>query len=452
MTISELSRAVTAPPLLGLVWHTLDFFVFSGWERYFEKRRASHNSTVFKTHFPTKAVAILDHQGLEPLFNWDGRLEKDHAFGWAKPPPALVGNIVPSVFLPAESHDPYKAFYMEVLKTRAKALIPTFLSVSSDFHRKWREMQRFSWTEEAENFCATLVFQWFLGEAPNPKDVRKLYLNLFLHTFVAVTKYLPWSAHSRSVPIFRRLLSFLRGTKGFAELSALARKMGLEDEDALAKQMLFLFGMNSFLGLQGMTKSLIGELSLRPELREALRAEIRSTIGESLEGNLSFEVLGRMPILDQVVKEVLRLHPPVFFIFGRAARDFTLTAKTGRYAVSAGDQLMGVLPIAHLDDGVYPEPKTFRPGRFEESQTADHLLWPHGPHYGEVTPHSRICPGKDLAVIIGKLFCVTLLADNEWELKTPPRWSSHYYSLNVASPVGGLPVSRFARLQNKSST
>ena len=66
-----------------------------------------------------------------------------------------------------------------------------------------------------------------------------------------------------------------------------------------------------------------------------------------------------------------------------------------------------------------------------------------GLHDGRSTSENRTCPGKDIAVVMANLFCITLLAKFEWRLKTPPGWDRHRFSLNVAAPKGALDVDMF---------
>ena len=218
----------------------------------------------------------------------------------------------------------------------------------------------------------------------------------------------------------------------------------MDNEDHVAKQLLFLTGMNNFLGLQGMSKALVGELSLHPELRNELSDEIREA-EEKTATPLDLSDLRALPKLDRTVKEVMRLHPPVFFIYGRAEKDFPLYAKTGTYAISKGDLLMGVVPLAHLDSDFFEDPGEFRPERFEKAEALEHLIWPHGQHSAQVFPQDHICPGKDVAMEYARMLCYALLTNFDWKLAQKPQWSDKKFTLNVASPEGAISVTEFKR-------
>ena len=435
-------------PVIGVVFDTLDFMLFSGWKKFFTKRRDQYSSSVFKVNLFMKTVVILDHHGFEPLFNWDDRLKKDYGFGWAIPPKALVGGIVPSVFKANPEHEKYKSFYIRLLKDQAGSFENVFNDVFAEFSAKWRQSGEFSFAEELERLSARFVFEWYFNSSPNVDDVRYVYSNIFGHKPLALLKLLPWSSYNKSIPLFERLLAVVKASSRFEHMLELAGEEELYNEDEIAKQLLFLTGMNNFLGLQGMSKALIGELSLRPELRQALREEI--TLAESKKENdsteqrLSLMELGKLETLDHTLQEVMRLHPPVFFIYGRAQKDFSLRAKTGIYAIKKDEHLMGVIPLAHLDADIYDDPESFKPERFKDPKASEKLLWPHGQHTSNVSANNHICPGKNVAMEFARILCYSLLKEYDWELQEKPVWSDKKYALNVASPVGPMTVSSFS--------
>jgi prostaglandin-endoperoxide synthase 2 len=431
------------PPILKPVFDTVDFVLVSGWEEFFRRRQRNYASTVFKANLFGKPIIVaLDHRAIAPLFASDDLIQ-DYGFGWAVPPLPLVGNVPPGVFESGAAHDKPKELYLELLRKRSATLVPVFQEVADKFFDDWLSRNRFSFQEELENFAATLVFRWILGKNPEPKDVREVYNNIFTQLFTSITKHIPWSSYSRSLVIYPRLLAFVKSAPGFAEIATLARGVGLVDEDVVAKQILFVLGMNSFLGIQSMFKSIVGELSLRPELCAALREEIAAKLGAQ-PSQASISQLGELPMLDKTLREIFRLHPPVFFIYGRATRDRVLESDSGSFDVKNGELIMGVIPIAHSDPSVFDEPEAFDPNRFDVASASEHLIWPRGLHDANVSSHDRICPGKNVAVEIGKLFTIALLTRAKWRLKDPqPQWDRRRFSLNAAAPKGALDVESF---------
>jgi prostaglandin-endoperoxide synthase 2 len=433
-------------PVVSTVLDTIDFLFVSGWEQFFRRRQRKYASTVFKANLFQPTTVVLDHQAIVPLFASDD-LVQDYGFSWAIPPRPLVGNVAPSIFEAGPAHDRPKALYLHLLQKRAPSLATTFHEVAGEFTNRWVARRQFAWCDELEDFAVRFLFRWILGASPEPKDVRDLYNNIFTQFAAPITKYIPWSSYSRSVVIYERLLAFVKSSPGFPEILALAQGVGLTDTDAVAKQILFLLGMNSFLGNQNLFKSIVGELSLRPDLCRVLREEIAAVLGPQ-PGPVDLHKLVAMPMLDKTLREILRLHPPVFFIFGRATRDRFIESASGRFAIAKGELVMGVIALAHRDDKMFVNPDRFDPNRFDDPAASQHLIWPRGLHDSAPSAHDRTCPGKDVAILTAKLFCSTLLSGFTWKLKDPqPQWDHRQYSLNVAAPKGSLDVAHFGPLE-----
>jgi prostaglandin-endoperoxide synthase 2 len=426
-------------PVLGKIAGLIDFFLVSGWEQFFRRRERKYGSKIFKVNLFQPTIAVLDHRAIVPLFGSDD-LVQDYGFSWAVPPLPLVGNVPPSVFGAGPAHDRPKSLYLRLVQERSSTLVGTFDAIADEFIKRWTSLGRFGFRDELEDFAACFLFEWMLRARPDPKDVREVYNGIFTHFAVSITKHFRSSAYSRSVITYQRLLAFVKSAPGFGDILRLAREEGLTDEDAIAKQITFLLGMNSFLGTQSLLKSIVGELSLRPDLCATLRQESAAVLGA---GAVDLRKLAAMPMLDRTLREILRLHPPVSFIFGRATRDRSLESSSGTFAIGKGDLVMGVIPFAHRDGSVFTRPEDFDPDRFNNPDASAHLIWPRGLHDAAVSPHDRTCPGKDVAILIAKLFCIALLK-NDWRLKDPrPEWDRHRFSLNVAAPKGALDIESF---------
>ena len=309
-------------PFLGRVLGTLEFFLGSGWKEFFAKRQRKYRSNVFKANLFQPTIVLLDHLAISRLFKSD-YLVQDYGFSWAVPPRPMVGNVPPSVFESGDAHDLPKALYIRLLQRRASMLVPVFNEISEEYITRWVSLGEFGWVDEAQDFLASFLFQWMLGERPDPKDVRELYNNIFLHVFGGITKHIPWSKYRKSVVIYERLLAFVKHSRNFPEIAALAAEVGLTDQDAVAKQMTFVLGMNAYLGTQNFIRSVVGELGGRPGLCDRLRVEMTAALGSSKKLS-DLKALAAMPTLDKTMREILRMHPPVTFIFGRATRDLVI--------------------------------------------------------------------------------------------------------------------------------
>jgi cytochrome P450 len=138
-------------------------------------------------------------------------------------------------------------------------------------------------------------------------------------------------------------------------------------------------------------------LSQAPEAERALHEELDRV----LEGRPPSPAdLERLPYIEQVLLEAMRLYPPVYAV-GRRAREDT---EIGGYAVPRGSEVMVWLYMTHHDPRYYPEPEAFRPERFEKERAAALPKMAYLPFGGG----PRACIGKAFAMMEGRLILATL--------------------------------------------
>jgi len=424
-------------PIIGRLVETIKFFRF-GWKEYFLNKQAKYQSNIFKANLFQKTIVILDHEGMAPILNWDGKLRKDYGFGWAVPPQEHVGNIVPSVFQPEENHDKFKNLYHEILKSNSTNMVPIFFQELDKFATNWVSKSPIKLAEELERFSVSFIFNWYFGSSPNTDQVRYLYNNIFTHQLGFITKWIPNSKFRKSVPLFKGLNKFVLESPNFPRYVDMALKHGLTDQNELSKQMLFLTGMNNFLGLQSFFKSIVGELYNRPDLVAKIRTEFDEI---KIKDRSDLNGLNECQLLDGTLKEILRLHPPVFFIYGRAISNFVLNSRTGNYNIYKNDHLMGVIPIAQLESSIFTDPEEFLPLRYLEEkgrEISDGLIWSHGKHSENFSKTSHTCPGKNVAMFLGKVFAYEIIQNYEISLLSPASWSFGAFHLNSAAPSGDM--------------
>ncbi|NXU70386.1 CP26C protein, partial [Oreotrochilus melanogaster] len=128
--------------------------------------------------------------------------------------------------------------------------------------------------------------------------------------------------------------------------------------------------------------------------------------------DISLEKLSRLHYLDCVIKEVLRVLPPVSGGYRTALQTFELDG----YQIPKGWSVMYSIRDTHETAAVYQSPPDdFDPDRFSAARTAavGHF------HYIPFGGGARSCIGKELAQTILKLLAVELVSTAHWELATP---------------------------------
>ncbi|MFM7236793.1 MAG: cytochrome P450 [Cyanobium sp.] len=112
----------------------------------------------------------------------------------------------------------------------------------------------------------------------------------------------------------------------------------------------------------------------------------------------SLDQLERLPRLNAVIQEVLRLVPPVGGFFRRAVAPVRL----GPYTIAAGKVIQVDITGTQRDRQLFADPEAFRPERHLDSPTSGAGAIPFG-----IAP--RVCLGKPLAELEMRLMLTRLL-------------------------------------------
>ncbi|XP_027765407.1 cytochrome P450 26C1 [Empidonax traillii] len=128
--------------------------------------------------------------------------------------------------------------------------------------------------------------------------------------------------------------------------------------------------------------------------------------------DISLEKLSRLRYLDCVIKEVLRVLPPVSGGYRTALQTFELDG----YQIPKGWSVMYSIRDTHETAAVYQSPpSSFDPDRFGAARTEAAGRF----HYIPFGGGARSCIGKELAQAILKLLAIELVSTARWELATP---------------------------------
>jgi len=149
------------------------------------------------------------------------------------------------------------------------------------------------------------------------------------------------------------------------------------------------------------------ELIRNPECLERARAEVDAVFAE--EGELTYQALRQMRYLHDVIKEVLRLHPPLIFLFRKVLRPWS----HGGHTVPAGSFLCASPAVSHRIGSVFPEPEKFDPDRYRRGEDRNPFAWiafGGGKHK---------CTGNAFGLLQLKAVAATLLHEWDFELAQP---------------------------------
>ncbi|KAK9143424.1 hypothetical protein Syun_012824 [Stephania yunnanensis] len=170
----------------------------------------------------------------------------------------------------------------------------------------------------------------------------------------------------------------------------------------------------------------MSELIKNPTVLARLRQELDNEFGHSkVTGS---HRLAKLPYLSAVIKEVMRLHPAIPFMLPHKAVE---TCQVLGYTIPKGFQVQLNAYAIGREPEAWPEPNTFRPERFLESDI-DY----QGNHF-ELVPFGagrRICPGMPLAMKNTPFIVSTLVHEFDWNIPgdTPPEKLEMNEQLSIA--------------------
>ncbi|GIJ22964.1 cytochrome P450 [Micromonospora lutea] len=164
-----------------------------------------------------------------------------------------------------------------------------------------------------------------------------------------------------------------------------------------------------------------------PEVRHRLRAEAQAVLGGRLPG---YEDLHQLRYTTMVVKEAMRLHPPVWLL----PRIAVAPDVVGGHAVPAGADVV-ILPYTlHRHREFWVDPERFDPERFDPTRVRDRPRYAYIP-FGA---GPRICVGSNLG-LMEAVFVLAMIA-REFRLSTPPGHQVVPEPMLSLRIRGGLPM------------
>lgn len=307
---------------------------------------------------------------------------------------------------------------------------------------RWRRRGMVDLAGEMFDFASGIASTCFFGQDPDREDqvnlaamVRRFSEGL-VSPLAGIPIPLPGTPYHRLrhygsivytevlAEVVRKRASGNTGNDILAMMISSQDEQGLElNDDELMGDAVALFLAGHDVPANAITCSLL-LLSQHPEVAARLLDELDREVGGDVP---DYQQLWRLPYLDRVAKESLRVLGPTLMILRTAARDATVDG----YEVPAGCEVLTSPYIIHTDPEVWPDPLRFDPDRWLDARPSAFEYLPFS--YG-----ARRCLGASFAELMLKL--VLCLVTQNVRLTPEDNIEVDFFCTFVMSPKGKIPV------------
>jgi cytochrome P450 len=166
-------------------------------------------------------------------------------------------------------------------------------------------------------------------------------------------------------------------------------------------------------------------LAQHPQVMEELHAELSTELGGQPP---TVDQVEKLPLLDAVVKESMRVLPPVPFLIRKVMQPTAL----GGLKMNVGDRVACSAYMTHHQEDLYPQPRRFLPDRWFQIKPTPYEYLPFG-------AGPRACIGKMFAMREIKVALAMILQRHR--LTVEPNTRIDRRMQVMMSPKQGLPMS-----------
>ena len=307
----------------------------------------------------------------------------------------------------------YQAFQPRALSS----YIPTMAQITDAYLQKWSQMETLTWYPELRDYTFDIASNLFVGTDGGSQTPLGHHFEAWCAGLFTLPIALPWTKFGKALKARQKLLENIeqiivkRQQSEDSGEDALGLLIKAKDEEGnsltlaeLKDQILLLL----FAGHETLTSAIASFCLLtaqHPEVMQRLRDEQDIL---NITGTTTLEDLKKMTYLDMVLKEVMRLVPPVGGGFRKAIQTFEFAG----YRIPQGWTIQYQIAQTHQDEDLYPESDRFDPERFAADNTVDRASFGYIPFGGGL----RECIGKEFARLEMRLFASKLLKDYQWSL------------------------------------
>ena len=415
---SNLSSSLALPPgNLGLPWIGQKQKVFKNPQNFMEEVYQKYGP-VSKTRFLGKNFIYF--QGYEAIKFVLTNENKYFTYSqiWRNYQKIFGQNDI-TILAGKEHRDRQKVLAKTIKSKSLNNYINIILDLSNSYFLKWMNFDYVDLYSEIDNYTLDLVLKLLLGIDYASQSEINNYLKDMRSGLNTIPLAFPWTKLGRALKsknklfnqfeeiIFRRKKENNFGSDVLGILLTVQEKINQEiTAREIAEQMVNLLS----LGRKELSSALSSFLILTSEHLDVLKLLKIEKEKLDISETLSLDKFKKMVYLEQVIKEVLRLAPPV----SGGLRQVTEDCSFQGFRIPKGWHVYYYISSVLQDPEIYKKPEIFNPERFNSTNAEDKkkplCYIPFG-------GGARECIGKEFAYLVIKIFISALLDNCSWKFK-----------------------------------
>jgi len=442
MTVTE-TRLPLPPGNYGMPWigETFSFLNDSD----FAQQRFQRYGDIFKTRLFGQPTIFI--KGTEANRFILTKENQNFVINWPASTRLLLGQNSLALQM-GELHQKRRKLLAQAFMPRAlSGYIAAMESITQRYLERWQAQGQLTWYPELRNYTLDVACKLLIGVENGSQTSLGHQFETWCKGLFSVPLPLPWTQFGRAMQSRDRLLQGIEqivrqrqqsANPGEDTLGLLVQAQDENGNSLSAEELKEQVQLLLFAGHETLTSAIASFCLLmakHPDILSKLRQEQQQFPADQ---PLSLEQLKQMTYLEQVLKEVLRLVPPV----GGGFRTVINPCEFSGYQIPQGWSVLYQIGSTHKDAELYPQPDRFDPDRFSadrlQTQTLDQQKFGYLPFGSGI----RECLGKEFARLEMKIFAAHLARSYTWELL--PNQNLEMVTIPTPHPRDGLKV-QFAK-------
>ena len=429
----------TGLPIIG---ETLDFL----FDRNFAQKKSAKYGNIYKGNiFGNTTVTMIGAEANEFLF----RNENKYVVStWPKSTRILLGQMSLAV-RDGSFHTSRRKLLAQAFQPRAlDGYIPAMERITNQYLEKWLKMGTLTWYPELRDYTFDVACSLLVSIEDASSTPLAQYFETWCKGLFTIPINLPWTNFGKALKCRDKLLAEIeniivnRQQQENDNSDALGILLNAQDEEGnsltleeLKDQILLLL----FAGHETLTSAIASFCLLMaqyPDVVQKVREEQKKL---NISNSFTRKNLKEMTYLEQVLKEVLRLIPPVGGGFRKVIQGFEYNG----YYIPENWTVQYQILQTHKQPEVFPEEQKFDPDRFSPENMADKQKnFGYVPFGGGL----RECLGKEFAKLEMRIFAALLVQKCQWELL--PEQNLELITIPSPRPRDGIKIKIIKNAEN----